>query len=139
MTQQRPIAQPSPLAFLGKLKWTTPNSLSSCSRLWWVAYSRSFRRDFEDAGIVYNVSRDSKADLYDQFEPLLNAGEIELIDDSKLVEQLLTLVVGRNGKIDHLPGDHDDYANACCGAIVLAAKKDKPFGDWLSSSRKWQK
>jgi hypothetical protein len=35
-------------------------------------------------------------------------------------EQLLTLVI-RGSKIDHLPGDHDDVANAACGAIVLAS------------------
>ena len=46
------------------------------------------------------------------------AGEVELLDDGKLQEQLLTLVL-RGGKTDHLPGDHDDYANAACGALVL--------------------
>ena len=36
-------------------------------------------------------------------------------------EQLLTLV-WRGVKIDHLPGDHDDFANAAAGAIWLAAE-----------------
>jgi hypothetical protein len=26
-----------------------------------------------------------------------------------------------------LVGDHDDHANGCCGAIVLAARRDKPL------------
>ena len=39
----------------------------------------------------------------------------------KLTEQLLTLVI-RGNKIDHQPGDHDDWANAACGACVLAGR-----------------
>jgi hypothetical protein len=81
---------------------------------------QTFRRDFEDLGITYSVSPRTKAEIYDAFEPKLNAGEVELLDDGKLQEQLLTLVI-RSGKIDHLSGDHDDYANAACGAIVLAS------------------
>ena len=80
----------------------------------------TFRHDFEMEGIAYDVSRRSKGNLYDEFEPKLNAGECELLDQPKLQEQLLTLVVGRSGKIDHIAGDHDDHANAACGALVLA-------------------
>ena len=72
----------------------------------------------------YEVSRLSKSALYDALEPQLNAGEVELLDDGKLQEQLLTLVQ-RGGKIDHQPGDHDDYANAAAGAIEAA--HGKPF------------
>jgi hypothetical protein len=35
---------------------------------------------------------------------------------------LLTLVI-RGSKIDHQPGDHDDYANAAAGALVLASAR----------------
>jgi hypothetical protein len=83
---------------------------------------QTFRRDFEDLGISYSVSTRSKAEIYDDFEPKLNAGEVELLDDGKLQEQLLTLVI-RGSKIDHQPGDHDDYANAAAGAIVLASAR----------------
>jgi hypothetical protein len=86
---------------------------------------QTFRRDFEDLGIAYSISPRSKAEIYDEFEPKLNAGEVELIDDGKLQEQILTLVT-RSGKTDHLPGDHDDYANAACGAIVAAAGTADP-------------
>lgn len=86
----------------------------------------TFRADFESAGIRYDVSRRSKADIYDDFEPKLNAGEVELLDSPKLQEQLLTLVVGRSGKIDHLAGDHDDWANAAAGALVLATDARAP-------------
>lgn len=85
---------------------------------------QTFRRDFEDAGVVYAVSAKSKSEIYDAFEPKLNAGEVELLDHPKLTEQLLTLVL-RGGKIDHLAGDHDDFANAACGAVCLAARPEQ--------------
>jgi hypothetical protein len=78
----------------------------------------TFRADFVEQGISYDVSNYSKSELYDAFEPKLNAGEVELLDDAKLQEQLLTLVI-RGSKIDHLSGDHDDYANAAVGSLVL--------------------
>jgi len=61
-----------------------------------------------------------KTGIYDALEPKLNAGEVELLDILELQEQLLTLVV-RNGRIDHQPGDHDDYANATAGALWLVS------------------
>lgn len=80
---------------------------------------QTFRRDFEAAGIVYQVADKTKSELYEAFEPRLNAGEVELLDEAKLQEQLLTLIIRGGGKIDHPPGDHDDWANAACAALVL--------------------
>ena len=51
----------------------------------------------------------------------MNAGEVELLDITELQEQLLTLVI-RGDKIDHQPGDHDDYANAAAGALWLVTR-----------------
>lgn len=79
----------------------------------------TFKRDFEDAHIRYRPSPLSKTELYEAFEPRLNAGEIELPDIPKLQEQLLTLVV-KGSRIDHQPGDHDDWANAVAGAVWCA-------------------
>jgi hypothetical protein len=93
---------------------------------------QTFRTDFEAAGISYTVSARSKSEIYDAFEPRLNAAEIELLDDGKLQEQLLTLIIRGGGKIDHQPGDHDDFANAACGALVLAAGDEEPrFLVWM--------
>jgi hypothetical protein len=83
---------------------------------------QTFRADFEQHGIRYEVSAKSKHEIYEAFEPLLTASEVELLDVPKLQEQLLTLV-WRGTKIDHQAGDHDDFANACAGAAVLAAGK----------------
>jgi hypothetical protein len=78
----------------------------------------TFKLDFEAEGIRYNPSPLTKTEIYEAFEPPLNAGEIELLDIPKLQEQLLTLVI-RGAHVDHQPGDHDDYANAVCGAVYL--------------------
>ncbi|MGH8609433.1 MAG: hypothetical protein ACREX9_19080 [Gammaproteobacteria bacterium] len=60
----------------------------------------------------------TKSQLYEALEPRVNAGELELLDVPKLIEQLLGLVA-KGTKIDHLPGDHDDLANAAAGAVSL--------------------
>jgi hypothetical protein len=93
------------------------------SRVTGDAYAgMTFRTDFLERGIAYDVSRLSKSDIYEGLEPRLNAGEVELLDVAELQEQLLTLV-WRGSRIDHLPGDHDDYANAAAGAVWLASRQ----------------
>jgi hypothetical protein len=86
---------------------------------------QTFKADFEDNGISYLPANLPKSDIYDAFEPRLNAGEVELLDHAKMQEQLLTLV-WRGVKIDHLPGDHDDWANACAGALYLTRREETP-------------
>jgi hypothetical protein len=81
---------------------------------------QTFRADFGEHGIAYEVAMLPKTGIYDALEPKLNAGEVELLDTTELQEQLLTLIV-RSGRIDHQPGDHDDYANAAAGALWLVA------------------
>jgi hypothetical protein len=75
-----------------------------------------FPTDFAERGITYRQSALTKSELYEALEPKLNANEVELLDIGKLQEQLLTLV-WRGVKVDHQPGDHDDYANAAAMAI----------------------
>jgi hypothetical protein len=86
---------------------------------------QTFRADFEAHGINYELAKASASDLYEWFEPLLNAGEVELLDVGKLQEQLLTLV-WRGQRIDHQAGDHDDWANAAVGALVDAGSGADP-------------
>ena len=82
----------------------------------------TFRQDFSDNEIAYEVSALTKSQLYESVEPKLNAGEVELLDAPMLQEQFLGLV-WRGPKIDHLPNEHDDIANAAAGAIHLAGAK----------------
>jgi hypothetical protein len=79
----------------------------------------TFKCDFEEHAIGYVGASTNKSDLYEELEPKLNAALVELPDVPELQEQLLTLV-WRGTKIDHQPGDHDDFANAAAGAVWLA-------------------
>ena len=76
----------------------------------------TFKKDFEAERITYRSCPVPKSELYETLEPALNAGEVELPDEPKLQEQLLTLVM-RGTKIDHEPHGHDDFANAAAGVI----------------------
>lgn len=78
----------------------------------------TFRADFQEHGISYIVGELTKHQLYEALEPRINAGEAELLDVPKLQEQLLGLVA-RGNKIDHLPGEHDDWINAAAGALYM--------------------
>lgn len=90
---------------------------------------QTFKEDFNDEGIAYISSPLSKTEIYEAFEPALNAGEVELPDIAKNTEQLLCLVI-RGARIDHQPGDHDDFANACCGAVAQLNLRNQ---DWSAS------
>jgi len=78
----------------------------------------TFVQDFQAHAVSYRLSVLTKSQIYEAIEPRINAGEIELLDVSRLTEQLLGLVA-RGTKIDHLPGDHDDLANAAAGVLSL--------------------
>lgn len=80
----------------------------------------TFRDAFSMEDIDYKLSKLTKTELYEAIEPDLNAGQIELLDLPKLQEQMLTLVV-RGSRIDHQPGNHDDWVNAAAGALVVCA------------------
>ncbi|RUV59644.1 hypothetical protein EOA85_11145 [Mesorhizobium sp. M5C.F.Ca.IN.020.29.1.1] len=83
----------------------------------------TFKYAFEGQQIQLKSSPLSRTEIYEAFEPLLNAGDIELLDVPKLQEQLLTLIV-RGAQIDHQPGDHDDFANAAAGVLTLDFEKN---------------
>ena len=81
----------------------------------------TFRKDFEDEGITYKKCKLPKTQLYETFEPRVNAGSIELLDHPTLEAQALTLTY-RGSQVDHQPGGHDDFVNAAAGAIHFAAR-----------------
>lgn len=67
----------------------------------------------------------SKSEIYRDLLPLLNSGQVELLDHPRLIAQLAGLErrTSRGGRdsIDHAPGAHDDVANAVAGALVNCA------------------
>lgn len=82
---------------------------------------------FSKASIHYEQSAPAKSELYQAALALLNSGRISLLDNQRLINQLVGLErrTARGGKnsIDHAPGGHDDCANAVCGlAAMLTAK-----------------
>ncbi len=85
------------------------------------------REAFRKHGVQYECSEKTKSDLYRELLPLLNAGRVDLLDNAKLISQLVGLErrTARGGRdsIDHPPGGHDDLSNACAGAIVMASTR----------------
>jgi hypothetical protein len=80
---------------------------------------------FRVHGITYEQSAAPKNDLYRDFLPALNSGQIELLDAPRLAAQLVGLerrtTRGGRDSIDHAPGAHDDVANAVAGVLVDTA------------------
>jgi hypothetical protein len=84
----------------------------------------TFRLDYQARGVVYKCSELTTSELYEQMEPRVNAGEVELPDLPVLTEQLLTLVQ-KGARVTHEHGAHDDWANAVAGAVQAAARSSK--------------
>lgn len=84
------------------------------------------REQFRKHGISYRCSEKSKSDIYTELLPMLNSGRAELLDNPRLVAQLLGLErrTSRSGKdsIDHGPNAHDDIINAAAGAMVTCTQ-----------------
>jgi hypothetical protein len=90
------------------------------------------REQFRKLGISYEPADRSKSELYVGLLPLINSGQCELLDNERLIDQLVSLErrttrgSGRDS-IDHPPNSHDDIANACAGALVYASKPRRQF------------
>jgi hypothetical protein len=82
---------------------------------------------FRQQGITYKHSELSKSELYLEALPLFMTNCAELLDVRKLTMELQQLErrTARSGKdsVDHPPQGHDDYANACCGALSLCTQR----------------
>jgi hypothetical protein len=94
------------------------------------------RERFKEHGISYEPSEKPKSDLYRDLLPTINSRKLDLLDDQRLLTQLVGLErrTARGGKdsIDHAPGAHDDRANALAGVVAVAAKPDYYTSmDWV--------
>jgi hypothetical protein len=103
------------------------------------------REKFREHGIEYRVSDKSKSDIYKELLPLLNSGEVELLDHDRLVNQICNLErrTARGGRdsIDHGPGGRDDLANVTGGVFVMLAGKREVvpvFIGWLDGNMKFE-
>ncbi len=82
---------------------------------------QTFRADFAREQITYDVVKSSASDVYEGFEPVLNAGELELVDCPTTIEQACSLV-WRGQKITHEVGGHDDHINAVAGFVAVSGR-----------------
>ncbi|MBL7146522.1 MAG: hypothetical protein ISS76_19945 [Phycisphaerae bacterium] len=90
-------------------------------------YSAEFvAQAFQSNGIIYNKSKLSKSELFLELLPRLCSGEIELLDNEILINQLSTLErrtrSGGRDIIDKPQGGHDDVANVVAGVSTIASK-----------------
>lgn len=95
----------------------------------------SVMESFSKYGITIEHSEMDRSAIYGNFLPMANARRIELLDHSRLRQQLLGLERKTSRLkeiIDHSRGQHDDVCNAACLALVSAAGT-------LSGSEMWSR
>jgi hypothetical protein len=77
---------------------------------------------FRSHGVDYQRAEKPKSTIYLELLGPLNSGQVELLDNPRLVNQLCALErrTARSGKdsIDHPPNGHDDLANAAAGVLT---------------------
>lgn len=85
---------------------------------------------FAKEGVRYVRADRDRSKIYLDVLPLFTAGRVHLLDNKRLVHQLVSLErrTSRSGRdaIGHPAGGHDDLANACAGALVTAAAHAAP-------------
>lgn len=84
--------------------------------------------------MTYESSAAPKSDLYKDFLPFMTTGGVELLDSKDLRTEFVGLdrrtARGGRDSIDHLPGAHDDLANATAGVlleVLRAHRKPEEF------------
>jgi len=96
---------------------------------------------FRKVGIEYKPADLVKSETYRDFLQRLNSGEVDLLDNQRLVTQLLGLErrTARGGRdsVDHPPGGKDDLCNAACGALVylLSERNQSPVAMFSTYSQ----
>jgi hypothetical protein len=78
---------------------------------------------FHKYGIHYEECEQTRTELYLNMVPLINSGSIALLDNERMMLQLVSLerkISSVKDRVDHPVGMHDDLANAAAGAIVMA-------------------
>ncbi|RWK33781.1 hypothetical protein [Mesorhizobium sp.] len=91
-------------------------------------FGNEFNRElYRTNGVSYAYSDKNRSEIYLNFLPALNSGTVDLLDDPKLIAQIVSLErrISRGGResIDHTTGGHDDLANAAAGVVDLLANR----------------
>jgi hypothetical protein len=94
------------------------------------------RERFSEHGVRYEPAAQPKSDLYRDLLPAINSRRVDLLDDARLVAQVVGLErrTARGGRdsIDHPPGSHDDLANAVAGVVAMLAAKASSYDSSLA-------
>jgi len=89
---------------------------------------------FSKRGITYRHSERTASELYIEFLPLLNSGQIELLDHKRGIAQLTGLErrTSRTGRdlISHPPSGHDDIATVIAAVLVNASVEAEHGYSW---------
>lgn len=79
-------------------------------------------------GLHYRPSERDRSAIYLESLPLVNAGQVVLLDRPDLLRELRGLErrrgTGGRDRVDHRRGAHDDAANAAMGALVRAVNAE---------------
>ena len=93
------------------------------------------REALQGHGIDYEIAEHPKSDLYLNLLPLVNAGQVALLDRPDLLRELRALERHRGpsgrDRVDHRPGEHDDLANSVAGLLDLLATGPFPHPHYL--------
>lgn len=97
-------------------------------------YAENFIVDgFQKCGITFRRSDLTTIQTYLEFLPMVNSNTVLLLDDHTLLRELRGLQRSRGNagrdRVNHRPGQHDDLAAACAGALVKSAQAEsqQPF------------
>jgi hypothetical protein len=100
--------------------------------------------------ITYEQAARPKSELYQNLLPVLNSGQIELLDNPRVTAQLVSLErrTSRAGRdhIDHPPGpnSHDDLINSVAGVVAALSVRKWNYDsslNWVSNEeddKNWQ-
>jgi hypothetical protein len=95
--------------------------------------------EFAKNDVNYEHSELFKSDIYRDSLPLLMSSQVELLDNKRMVNQIVALErrTARGGRdsIDHPPNMNDDVANAVLGALVHVTNKTGTLDEWRSLAR----
>jgi len=86
------------------------------------------REQFAKRGVRYEPAERTASQLYLELLPMINARSCGLLDNRRLIDQLISLErrtafgTGRDS-VGHPPNTHDDVANAVAGALIAAQVK----------------
>jgi hypothetical protein len=99
-----------------------------CYTVWSDKYAGEWpKQAFAKCGVTLEHSERTKLQIYQEALPLINSGNVALLEHSVLRHQLVSLerktTRGGRDAIDHAPGGRDDVANAACGALVMAGER----------------